>query len=239
MDRVDAAHAIAPIRRRAPLDRRPLEVHAPILCAPVLDHAASLAAISRHDLANSSAASRLGQLARPLGHRQQLAATRAQALQLIAQTLGRQIAIGDQHRRAFFDQVLRVMSLVIIHGRRKRHEDRADSGRGQLGHRQCSRPADHEIRPGVRLGHVLDEGANIRAHAGVRVTLATGFDPTLTGLMPHINGRNHPAARVASGGPAQAEPLHSNASRPGCRQSRESGSRRCDRRSAPPAAQSR
>src|SRR5262249_4134535 len=39
-------------------------------------------------------------------------------------------------------------------------------------------------------GHVLDERPHICPHTSVRITLAPRVDPTLAGLVPHVDRRN-------------------------------------------------
>ena len=58
---------------------------------------------------------------------------------------------------------------------------------------------DHEVRPPVGLGHVLDEGAHVGAHAGVGIALPTCLDPTLARLMPDIEADHAGEARQRVG----------------------------------------
>ena len=57
-------------------------------------------------------------------------------------------------------------------------------------------------------------GRDIGAHAGARVTLAAGFDPTLARLVPHVDRRDLQPKPSVSSEPARTEPPHSNASAP-------------------------
>ena len=108
----DAAHATA-----ADAD----EVDA-VNAAHAIAHAASIC--SRQTAASSSAARGLRDEPRALGHREQLAAARAQLLELGGEALGGEIAIRDQHRGAFAHEVLRVEGLVIVDRGGERHEHR-------------------------------------------------------------------------------------------------------------------
>ena len=128
VDRVDPAHAVRAHR----------------------GHAALLAYL-RHDSASSSAALRFREQARAVRHGEQLAATGAQLLQLLGKTLRRDFAVRNQDGRAFGDEIARVVCLVIVDRRGKRHEDRADAGGRQLGDRQRTGAADDEIGPARRL----------------------------------------------------------------------------------------
>jgi hypothetical protein len=131
---------------------------------------------------------RFRELPGTLGHREQLSAARTQLFQLVGEPLRRQCTIRDQKRGAFAHKVLRVVSLMIVHGGGERHQDRTDSDGGKLGHGERTGAADYEIRPSVRLGHVLDEGAYVSAHTGTGITLASCLNPTLACLMTHIEG---------------------------------------------------
>src|SRR5437016_271850 len=46
--------------------------------------------------------------------------------------------------------------------------------------------ADHQVRPAVRLAHVLDERTHIRAHPRLGIAGAPGVDPALAGLVTHV-----------------------------------------------------
>ena len=93
----------------------------------------------------------LGELASALGHREELAAARAQLLQLVGEALGCEVAVCDQDRGALSTRYCALCGLVIVDCRGERHQDGADANSGQLGHRERTGPADHEIGPAVSL----------------------------------------------------------------------------------------
>ena len=53
------------------------------------------------------------------------------------------------------DKVTRVGGLVVVHGQRKRHEQRPHAGGGQFGNRQCARAANQHVGIAVHGGHVV------------------------------------------------------------------------------------
>ena len=77
---------------------------------------------------------------------------------------------------------------MVVDARRVRHEDGADPHRGELRHGEGAGTADHQVRPPIRLAHVLDERAHVGPHPRLGVAPAPGVDPALARLVAHVEG---------------------------------------------------
>ena len=118
VDAVDAAHAVA---------------HAASSCSR---QAAASSSAARGFATRRARSAMASSLPRP-AHR---------SLSSAASRSAREIAIRDQHRRAFAHQVLRIEGLVVVDRRRKRHEHGAHAHGREFGDRQRAGTADHEVR---------------------------------------------------------------------------------------------
>ena len=101
----------------------------------------------------------------------------------------------------------RVGALVVVHGVRKRHEDRGAPRGGELGHGHRAAAAHHEVGVVVGGAHVVDEVAHRRLDAPPRghlgVARAHRVRPPRARLVAH--GHGHAVARQGGAGARQRD----------------------------------
>ena len=136
-------------------------------CAPLMRPPQRAA--REHDVGHALGRVGARQRARRLGHRAGACRDRRTARR--ARRAGRSASSrpAHQHGRAALDQVFGVARLVIVDRAAGTARGRADAGRAQLGDRQRAGAADHEVRPAVGLGHVVDERLDAAATPALRV----------------------------------------------------------------------
>ena len=72
------------------------------------------------------------------------------------------LALRNQHRRARFGEKARVVRLVVVDRRGKRHQNARHAGGRQLRDGERAGAADDQIGLGVARGHVVDERQSVR-----------------------------------------------------------------------------
>ena len=92
--------------------------------------------------------------------------------------------LGQQHRCTRRGQILAVACLVIVHRMGIGHQNRAESGRGQLGDGERAGPAHDHVRPGIRFAHIIDERRHSRSDAERRILRTHCFVAIAPGLVP-------------------------------------------------------
>ncbi len=100
---------------------------------------------------------------------------------------GQRVVLLEQLGSAALDQVFGIAGLVVIDRRGERHQHTADAHRAQLGQGGSAGPAHHHIGPVVGGGHVLDEGIDTAAHAGLAIGLQRLFMQLLAALVPDLD----------------------------------------------------
>ena len=109
-----------------------------------------------------------------------------QRLDLPREHVGREVALRDRARAAGLDHLARVGGLVIVGRRGERDEDRGPPGRAQLGDGRRARPADHQMRVGELLGHVLDIGRELGGNAELGILRANALDVVGAALLDDL-----------------------------------------------------
>jgi hypothetical protein len=84
-----------------------------------------------------------------------------------------------------------VHGLVVVRGGGQRDQHGGLAEHAELGQRGGARAADHEVRRGVRGGHVVDEGLHAGRHAERGVALAHLLEVRGAGLVHHVRPRAH------------------------------------------------
>ena len=95
----------------------------------------------------------------------------------------------DQHRRRFAHHVLRRSWSGDRRWRSGSGTRIAPTPGGQFGNGHGAGAAHREIRPGVGLGHVVDEGQHVGLDAAPARSCARRVDPALAGLMANLRTR--------------------------------------------------
>ena len=115
---------------------------------------------------------------------------------------------------AGFGHLARVGGLVIVGRGGERDQDRRAAGGGQLGDGRRAGAADHQMRVGELVGHVLDVGHQLGRNAELGIAVADPLDIVGAALLDDLQ----PAAqRRLEQAEAFGHDFAEDASRPGFR----------------------
>ena len=116
-------------------------------------------------------------------HRLQFGGPVQQSKNFLRQTFRGELGLGDEPRRACLFHFLGVAQLVAVRGCAEGDEDGGASGGGDLGGGNGAGAANDQIGLGESLGHVPDEGENLRVDFAARIGHANRIIVALAGLV--------------------------------------------------------
>ena len=107
-------------------------------------------------------------------------------LDLAGEHVRREAGLLDGARAARFGHFARIGGLVVVGRGRKRDQDRRTPGGGQLGDGRRAGAANHQMRVGKLVGHVLDIGHQLGRNAELGITVADALDIVRAALLDDL-----------------------------------------------------